>query len=194
MLACAEGQGRLEPGPVAARPGMGPSLPGPDELLVVAQAAIIHEEPGIAMRAAETVRADPRSGGDSAGGGAAGRAAHRRRRADAAAGLLEEAAASGVTDIVASAQADLGALLTLSGGEPDRARALLQSAIDAGDAQVTAQAQLSLGLLLMNQGAWAEARPLLEAAMTVGVDMAGAPFPGLNQLGALPPRLPAQGD
>ena len=192
VLACADGHGPFQRTPIAASAWeVAITTLDADELLVVTQAAVAQGETGIARRVAEAARQD------SADPAAVARATlllgelHTASdQMGTAIDLLEEAAASGVTDIVATAQADLGALLSLPGGDPDRARALLHSAIDAGDAQVTAQAQLSLGVMLMNQGEWAEARPLLEAAMAVGVDMAGGAFVGLPRLGSLPSRLP----
>ena len=195
VLACAEGQGRLEPVPVAgpAWDGAIASL-GPDELLVVAQAAIIHEEPGIAMRAAETVRAAAQDPAATARAAVLLGELHiAAGEADAAAGLLEEAAASGVTDVVPAAQAALGSILALPGGDPERARALLESAMAAGDPQVTAQAQLALGGLLMGGGDAAAARPLLEAAMAAHEELVDTPFVGLSLQGAAErARLPAK--
>lgn len=192
VLACADGQGPFQRTPIAASAWeVAIAVLDAEELLVVTQAAVTQGEIGFARRAAEAARRD------SADPAAVARATLLLGELHAASDqlgtaidLLEEAAASGVIDIVATAQADLGTLLSLPGGEPDRARALLQSAIDAGDAQVTAQAQLSLGVMLMNQGALAEARPLLEAAMAVGVDMADSTFVGLTRMGSLPSRLP----
>ena len=188
VLACADGQGPFQRTPIAASAWeVAITTLDTDELLVVTQAAVAQGKAGIARRVAEAARQD------SADPAAVARATlllgelHTASdQMGTAIDLLEEAAASGITDIVATAQADLGALLSLPGGDPDRARALLYSAIAAGDAQVTAQAQLSLGVMLMNQGDWAEARPLLEAAMEVGVDMVGDDFVGLPRLGSLP--------
>ena len=192
-LACADGQGPFQPMPIAASAwDVAIASLDADELLVVTQAAVAQGETGIARRAAEAARQDSADPAATARAtlflGELHTASDQR---DAAIELLEEAAASGVTDVVAAAQADLGILLSLPGSDPERARALLQSAIYAGDAQVTAQAQLGLGVLLMNQGAFAEARPLLEAAMAVGVDVADAPFVGISRLGTLQrTRLP----
>jgi cellulose synthase operon protein C len=191
LVACADGQGPFEPVPIASSAwDVAISSLDPDELLVVTQAAAIRGEVGIAMRAAEVARsrsADPVSVARAALflGEMHGAAGQR----DSAIKLLEEAAASGVTDVVPAAQAILGALLSLAGGDPDRARVLLRSAIDAGDAQVRARAQLNLGSLLMNQGALAEARPLLEAALTARADLDDTPFVGLSQGSLEPTRL-----
>ena len=192
VLACADGQGPFQRTPIAASAWeVAIAVLDAEELLVVTQAAVTQGEIGFARRAAEAARRD------SADPAVVARAAlllgelhGASDQMGIAIDLLEEAAASGVTDIVATAQADLGTLLSLHGGEPDRARALLESAIDAGNAQVTAQAQLSLGVMLMNQGALAEARPLLEAAMAVGMDMADGAFIGLHRLQSMPSRLP----
>jgi len=185
VLACADGEGPFEAAPIACSAwDVAISSLDADELLVVIQAAAIQGEASIAMRAAEVVRsgsADPAAVARATLflGELHGTAGQR----DSAVALLEEAAASGVTDVVATAQADLGSLLSLPGGDADRARTLLQSAIGAGDAQVQAQAQLNLGSLLMNLGEQAEARPLLEAAMAARVDLADTPFVGLSLLG-----------
>ena len=184
VLACADGQGPFQPEPIAFSAwDIAIDILDADELLVTTQAAAIRGEMEIAKRAAEAAR---RSSDDPAATARAalflGELYAVSGEPDAAAALLEEAAASGITDVVPTAQADLGTLLSLPGGEPDRARALLESAIAVGDVQVTAQAQLSLGIMLMTQGSLAEARPLLEAAMAARVDLADSPFFGLNRL------------
>jgi len=184
VLACADGQGPFQPEPIASSAwDVAISTLDADELLVITQAAVIQGETEIAKRAAEAAR---RGSDDPAATARAalflGELQVASGDQDSAAALLEEAAASGITDVVPTAQADLGQLLSMPGGEPDRARALLESAIAAGDVQVTAQAQLSLGVMLMTQENLAEARPLLEAAMAARVDLADSPFFGLNRL------------
>jgi cellulose synthase operon protein C len=181
VLACADGQGPLEPVPVApsAWDEAITSL-GPDELLVVTQAAEIRGEADIARRAAEAARDSSDPAARASATLLLGELYAAVSDVDTAIKLLEEAAASGVSDVVPTAQADLGGLLSLPGGDPDRAQALLESAINAGDSQVSAQAKLTLGVLLMNQGHGSEARPLLEAAMAAHADLADAPFVGLS--------------
>jgi len=185
VLACADGQGPFEPFPIA-RGAWNEAIASlaADELLVVTQAAILRGEPDIARRAAEAARDDSE---DPAAVARAtlflGELHATGTEMDTAIKLLEEAAASGITDVVPNAQADLGAILALPGGDPDRARALLESAISAGDSQVVAQAQLNLGVMLMNRGDTPGARPLLEAAMAAHADLADAPFVGLSRQG-----------
>ena len=186
VLACAEGQGPFELVPVAAAAWDEAvrSLDA-DELLVIIQAALIRGEIGVARRAAEAAR---QAADDPA---AAARATlllgelSVAEEVDTAVELLEEAAASGVTDVVPTAQADLGTILAMRGDDPDRGQALLRSAIGAGDPQVAAQAQLSLGVVLMSQGDLTGARPLLEAAMAAHHDLAEVPFIGLSSQGEM---------
>ena len=194
LLARADGQG-AEPVPIArAAWDEAVATADDEELLLIANEAMVRGEAAVVGQAADAVLqrpADPAArafaalirgelyaiGGDL----------------DSAIGLLEAAAAAGSADVVPIARVELGALLAERDGEQERGLALLESETDAADPQVRAQAQVNLGVLLMKRGDTQAARPLLQAGLggpiNVVVGLARDHFLGLAPLSERPRAL-----
>lgn len=172
LLARADGQG-AEPVPIArAAWDEAVAIADDEELLLIANEAMVRGEAAVAGQAADAVLqrpADPAArafaalirgelyaiGGDL----------------DSAIGLLEEAAATGSADVAPVARVELGTLLAERHGDEERGLAFLESETDAADPQVRAQAQVNLGVLLMKRGDTQAARPLLEAGLGGPIDV-----------------------
>ena len=172
LLARADGQGG-EPVPVA-RAAWEAALEaaGDEELLLIANEAMVRGESAIARQAADATL--HRSADSAARAFAAlilGALYAIGGDPDRAIGLLEEAAGTSSPDVAPIARVELGTLLAGREGDQARGMALLESATDAADPQVRAQAQVNLGVLLMKRGDTQAARPLLEAGLGGPIDV-----------------------
>ncbi len=172
LLARADGQGG-EPVPIArAAWEEAVEAAGDEELLLIANEAMVRGESAIARQAAGA--ALHRSADSAARAFAAlllGELYAMAGDPDSAISLLEEAAGAGSPDVAPIARVELGTLLAERDGDNGRGLALLESETDAADPQVRAQAQVNLGVLLMKRGDTQAARPLLEAGLGGPIDV-----------------------
>ncbi|MFE2855812.1 tetratricopeptide repeat protein, partial [Streptomyces lavendulae] len=145
----------------------------PAELVPIAYAALVREEPGVAERLLRTIAG---ASGDRDGAAWAslmlGQISLVRGDVEGALELLDAAASSRTEDVAPLAQVELAAALVIN-GDRTRPRQLLESAVACADPQISRLAQVGLARVLVLQGEGERAERLLEAVLASGDTEAG---------------------
>ncbi|MFB0626280.1 tetratricopeptide repeat protein [Streptomyces sp. AB3(2024)] len=140
----------------------------PAELVPIAYAALVREEPDVAER---LLRRIARATGDRDGSAWAalmlGQMSLVRGDVDEALELLDAAASSRTENVAPLAQVELAAALVIN-GDLTRSRRLLESAVTSADPQISRLAQVGLARVLVLQGESERAERLLEAVLASG--------------------------
>ncbi|MFD8025559.1 tetratricopeptide repeat protein [Streptomyces lavendulae] len=145
----------------------------PAELVPIAYAALVREEPDVAERLLRTIAG---ASGDRDGAAWAslmlGQISLVRGDVEGALELLDAAASSRTEDVAPLAQVELAAALVIN-GDRTRPRQLLESAVACADPQISRLAQVGLARVLVLQGEGERAERLLEAVLASGDTEAG---------------------